>query len=100
MQTLARLSAVPKGTASGTAALGAPRGAVRYTVNRGDLVDVTSSLVDAAGAPTTDVVNGKFCGKSTNFAPIEAQLGQFLNVWNTVNPSRSRRTRRSARPTS
>jgi von Hippel-Lindau disease tumor suppressor protein/WD40 repeat protein len=87
MQTLARLSAVPKGTASGTAALGAPRGAVRYTVNRGDLVDVTSSLVDAAGAPTTDVVNGKFCGKSTNFAPIEAQLGQFLNVWNTVNPS-------------
>ncbi len=86
MQTLARLSGVPKGTASGTAALGAPRGGVRYTVNRGDLVDVTSALVDAAGAATTDVVNGKFCGKSTNFAPIEAQLGQFLNVWNTVNP--------------
>jgi Tol biopolymer transport system component len=87
MQTLARLSAIPKGTPSGTAELGAPRGAVRYTVNRGDLVDVSSSLVDAAGVPTTDVVNGKFCGKSTNFAPIEAQLGQFLNVWNTVNPS-------------
>ena len=89
MQTLARLSGVPKGTANGTAALGDPAGGVKYTVNQGDLVDVSGLLVDSAGLPTGDVVNGKFCGKASNFAPIEAQLGQFLQVWNIANPGRA-----------
>jgi Tol biopolymer transport system component len=90
MQTLARIFPVPKGTASGVGALGDAAGGVRYSVNRGDLVDVRNLLRDASGNATTDLVNGKFCGTSAEaeFSVVESAAAQFLRVWNQANPTR------------
>ena len=71
MTTLARMLPVPAGTGD----LAGTTGGVRYSI--------VPTLLDASGLLT----DGKFCGKSSNFDAIKGKLAQFLQSWNTANPT-------------
>jgi hypothetical protein len=83
-ETVSRLYPVPcAATAQGGPCvvndLRATSGGLRYAVDPG-LLDVAS----IAGAYGT---NGKYCGGSASFEAIKSALSQYLQSWNTVNPS-------------
>lgn len=71
MLALSRMLPVP----SGTGDLTGTTGGIRYTINP-TLLDVSSMMS-----------GGKFCGTGRNFDAIKGLLAQFLQSWNTANPS-------------
>src|SRR3989441_1876641 len=84
MLTLSRIAPVP----DGVGALGGTSGGVRYLINRG-ILDMRPFLLSTS--PAGRAVNpAKFCGTSANFDAVDgvkAKLDQFLEAWNTANPT-------------
>src|SRR2546425_1128009 len=84
MLTLSRIAPVP----DGVGALGGTSGGVRYLINRG-ILDMRPFLLSTS--PAGRAVNpAKFCGTSANFDAVDgvkAKLDQFLQAWNTANPT-------------
>jgi hypothetical protein len=74
MATLSRTWPVPAGVAD----LGATTGGIRYTINP-SLLDIRSLLGS----------DGKFCGSGANFDALKGLLSQYLQSWNTANPTRT-----------
>lgn len=72
MQTLSRLFPVRDGVGD----LGSTTAGLRYTINP-TLLDLSALLT-----------NGRFCGSGGNFNAIKGLLAQFMQSWNTANPSR------------
>lgn len=54
-------------------------GGVRYAVSPG--------ILDLSTVPGAYDTTGKFCGTQSNFDALKGTLAQFLESWNTANPS-------------
>jgi uncharacterized delta-60 repeat protein len=73
---LSRLYPVPAGVGS----LVGTTGGVRFSMNAG--------MLDLRNVNGTNMLpNGLFCGTTANFDGLKAQLAQYLQSWNTANPS-------------
>jgi hypothetical protein len=88
MNTLSRILPVPcnanpadsTGACYATSLL-SPYGGVRYAVSPG--------ILDLSGVTDAFDTSGKFCGTQTNWEALKGTLAQFLESWNTANPSSS-----------